>query len=145
MEVTVFTSVRDLRARSVAPSWQALHSHTCAHKYTARVLTISTGYAAPSCERLGRYVVTMKGVAFEDEKLSPVRFILPLAVARYREWRTFLDTGPPAPLKHFESSFLKRTSHQRFRDNYRMRRECENQLSDLRHSATFLRVPEDCD
>lgn len=73
MEVTVFRGVRLARAS---------HPHTCAHKYTARVLTISTGYAAPSCERLGRYVVTMKGVAFEDEKLSPVRFILPLAVAR---------------------------------------------------------------
>lgn len=36
----------------------------------------------------------MKGVAFEDEKLSlsPVRFILPLAVARCREWRTPFPT-----------------------------------------------------
>lgn len=34
-----------------------------------RVLTISAASAAPSCERLGRYVVRMKGVAFEDQKL----------------------------------------------------------------------------
>lgn len=76
------------RARVSAPSWKALHSHTCAHKYS-KYLQLVRG-TQPEAVRDGRYVVTMKGVAFEDQKLSPVRFILPLAVARCREWRTFL-------------------------------------------------------
>lgn len=79
---------RCTRARVFAPSWEALHSHTCAHKYS-KYLQLVRG-TQPQAVRDGRYVVTMKGVAFEDQKLSPVRVILPLAVARCREWRTFL-------------------------------------------------------
>lgn len=124
MEVTVFRGVRLARAS---------HPHTCAHKYTARVLTISTGYAAPSCERLGRYVVTMKGVAFEDEKLSPVRFILPLAVARCREWRTPFSTPALRLLLNNESSFFERAT-----------KDCaiirgQNGRIDFPRSATFHR------